>query len=123
MRFVLGLTLLAALGAAAALAGGTARADVSQTPIATGCPAGYQLLNIAELEAIGPYPDSVFGGIDRAGNDNGYICGLPQPEAFVEARCRLGVGIACELEQLGLPHYVLTDDDNPAGQNANVDDY
>jgi hypothetical protein len=75
------------------------------------------------LEASGPYPDSVFGGIDRAGNDNGYICGLSQPDAVVVAYCRLGAQIACQLEQLGLPHYVLTDDDSSASQRALVDRY
>jgi hypothetical protein len=109
---VAGLALIAA--AAALLAVGTAQANVSQTPNVTGCPAGYALLSIAALEASGPYPDSVFGGIDRAGNDNGFICGLVQPDAVRDAYCRQGAQIACELEQLGLPHYVLKDDDNPA---------
>ena len=112
--FLVGL----ASAAAAALSVGMARADVSQTPNVTGCPAGYELLSIAALEASGPYPDSVFGGIDRAGNDNGRICGHVQPEAVLDAYCRQGAQIACELEQLGLPHYVLKDDDNPASQNA-----
>jgi hypothetical protein len=106
------------IAAVAALASGTARAGVSQTPNATGCPAGYELLNIAALEASGPYPDSVFGGIDRGGNDNGYICGNAQPEAVLDAYCRQGATIACELEQLGLPHYVLKDDDSPAHTNG-----
>ena len=101
---------------AAALAVGTARAGVSETPIATGCPSGYELLNIAALEASGPYPDSVFGGIDRAGNDNGYICGLPQPMAVLINGCREGFEIPCELLVAGLPHYVLKDDDSPAQQ-------
>jgi hypothetical protein len=112
---------LALVAAVALFAVGAAQADVSQTPNVTGCPAGYELLSIAVLEASGPYPDSVFGGIDRAGNDNGYICGNPQPTAVLTAYCRQGAEIACELEQLGLPHYVLKDDNNPASQTAKVD--
>lgn len=111
------MVLVGLLAAAAlALAGGTARADTSQTPNVTGCPAGYELLNIAALEASGPYPDSVFGGIDRAGNDNGYICGLPQPMAVLINGCREGFEIPCELLADGLPHYVLKDDDSPANK-------
>jgi hypothetical protein len=98
----------------AALVSGTAKGGVTQTPSATGCPAGFELLNIAALEASGPYPDSVFGAIDRAGNNNGYICGNPQPDAVLTAYCRQGAEIACELQAAGLPHYVLKDDDSPA---------
>jgi hypothetical protein len=111
------MVLVGLLAAAVlAFAGGTARADNSQTPNVTGCPAGYELLNIAALEASGPYPDSVFGGIDRAGNDNGYICGLPQPMAILTNGCREGFEIPCELLVAGLPHYVLKDDDSPANK-------
>ena len=112
------LTVLAGLLAVVVLAfaGGTARAGNSQTPNATGCPAGYEVLNIAALEASGPYPDSVFGGIDRAGNDNGYICGLPQPMAVLINGCREGFELPCELLAAGLPHYVLKDDDSPANK-------
>jgi hypothetical protein len=102
------------VAAVLAFAGGAARADNSQTPNVTGCPGGYELLNIATLEASGPYPDSVFGGIDRAGNDNGYICGLPQPMAILANGCREGFALPCELLVDGLPHYVLKDDDSPA---------
>ena len=106
------------IAAVAAFACGTVRADVSQTPNATGCPAGYELLNIAALEASGPYQDSVLGGIDRAGNNNGYICGNPQPEVIMVAWCRQGTEIACELAQAGLPHYRFKDDDSPAIVNG-----
>jgi len=116
-RHVSRMVLVGLLAAALlAFAGGTARADNSQTPNITGCPAGYELLNIAALEAIGPYPDSVFGGIDRAGNDNGYICGLPQPPSVTAKDCKGGGEVACELLALGLPHYVLKDDDSPANK-------
>ena len=113
LSLLAGLALITA--AAALVAVGTARANASQHPAVTGCPASFEHLSIAALEASGPYPDSVFGGIDRAGNDNGYICGLAQPDAVRDAYCRQGAQIACELEQLGLPHYVLKDDNSPAG--------
>jgi hypothetical protein len=101
---------------AAALAAGTARADVSRTPVTTACPAGYERLGVAALEAQGPY--AVPRRVDTAGNDNGYVCGLAQPDAVRDAFCRHGGTIACLLEQLGLPHYVFKDDDSPASQNA-----
>jgi hypothetical protein len=108
--------LLAA--AASALAVATASADVSQTPNATGCPAGYELLNVAAIEASGPYPDHAFGGTDRAGNNDGFVCGHAQPVAVQEVYCKLGIEVQCELEALGLPRYLIKEDDNPAGENG-----
>ena|SRR5437899_2745747 len=102
------------IAAGAPLAVGTARADVSQTPVATACPAGFERLSVASLEASGPYylPRLV----DTAGNDDGYVCGLAQPDSVRDAYCRQGAVVACLLEQLGLPHYVFKDDDNPASR-------
>ena len=108
---------------AAVLAVATARADVSQTPNATGCPSGYDLLNVAPLEASGPYPDHVFGGTDRAGNNDGYVCGHAQPVAVQQVYCKQGVEIQCELEQLGLPRYLVKEDDNPASVNGPADSF
>jgi hypothetical protein len=109
------MSRLVLTAAAVAILGiGTARAEVAQTPSVTGCPSGFERLSIAAVEASGPYPDSVFGGIDRAGNDNGYICGLAQPDSVRDAYCKQGAQIACQLEELGLPHYVLKDDNSPA---------
>jgi hypothetical protein len=104
------------IAAAAPLAVGAARADVSQTPVATACPAGYAHLSVAALEAAGPYylPRLV----DTAGNNNGYVCALAQPDAVRDAFCKLGGVVACQLAQLGLPHYLFQDDDNPASQKA-----
>ena len=102
----------AAMVSGASLAVGTARADGSQTPGATGCPAGFELLSVTALEAIGPYYRPRL--VDAAGNNDGYVCGLAQPDAVRDAYCRQGAVVACELEQLGLPHYVFKDDDNPA---------
>lgn len=99
---------------AAALAVGTARADVSQTPLATACPAGYQHLSVATLEAAAPY--ILPRRVDTAGNDNGSVCGLALPDARRDADCKNGGLVACILVQLGLPIYQFTDDDNPASQ-------
>src|SRR6478752_3576308 len=107
---LVGLTI----AAVTSLAVGTARAELAQTPIATGCPAGYQHLSVAALEAAGPY--YLPRRVDTAGNNNGYVCGLAQPESVRDAFCRQGGLVACLLAQLGLPHYVFTDDDNPASQ-------
>jgi len=101
---------------AAPLAVGTARADVSQTPVATACPAGYQHLSVASLEAAGPY--HVPRLVDTGGNNDGYVCGLAQPDSVRDAFCKQGSVVACLLAQLGLPHYVFKDDDNPASQKT-----
>jgi hypothetical protein len=109
-------TLLVGLliAAGAALAVGTARADVAQTPVATACPAGYELLSVASLEATGPY--ILPRRVDTAGNNNGYVCGLALPDSVRDATCRISGGNACNLAQLGLPVYHFIDDDNPASQ-------
>ena len=105
--------LVVGLLIAAGLAAGTARADVSQTPVATACPTGYERLSVAALEAAGPYylPRLV----DTAGNNDGDVCGNAQPDSVRDAFCRQGGTVACLLELLGLPHYVFKDDDSPAG--------
>jgi|GEM_PF-1941269 hypothetical protein len=118
-RFPQALVVGLAIAAGASLAAGTAGADVSQTPVATACPAGYEHLGVASLEATGPY--YVPRLVDTAGNNNGYVCGLAQPEAVRDAFCKLGGVVACLLAQLGLPHYVFRDDDNPATEKARVD--
>jgi hypothetical protein len=111
---IVSLGLVIAACASAAI--GTARADVSQTPVSTACPAGFERLSVAALEAVGPYylPRLV----DTAGNNDGYVCGLAQPDSVRDAFCKQGGVVACLLAQLGLPHYVFRDDDNPASQNV-----
>jgi hypothetical protein len=100
------------IAVAVPVAAGTARADVSQTPVTTACPTGFDRLSVAALEAIGPYylPRLV----DTAGNNNGYVCGHAQPDSVRDAFCKQGGTVACQLAQLGLPHYLFKDDDNPA---------
>lgn len=109
-------TIAVLMAAIAASAVGSARADVSQTPVATACPAGYQLLSVASLVASGPYVLPRL--VDAAGNGDGYVCGLAQPESVRDAFCRQGDPVACALEQVGLPRYVFKDDDNPASEHA-----
>ena len=109
VRALLVALLTAALVSALAA---TAHADPSQTPVVTGCPAGYEHVSVAALEAAGPYPAPRV--IDRAGNDNGYVCAHAQPDSVRDAFCRQGHALACLFEQLGLPHYLFKDDDNPA---------
>jgi hypothetical protein len=90
----------------------TAHADPSQTPVVSGCPAGYEHVTVVGLEAAGPYPAPRI--IDTAGNDNGYVCARAQPDSVRDAFCRQGNALACLFEQLGLPHYLFKDDDSPA---------
>jgi hypothetical protein len=108
------VVLLLAVGAP--VAAGTARADVSQTPVATACPTGFDRLSVAALEAVGPY--YVPRLVDTAGNDDGDVCGRAQPDSVRDAFCKQGGTVACLLAQLGLPHYVFKDDDSPASRNA-----
>jgi hypothetical protein len=98
----------------ASLAAGTAGADVSQTPGATGCPTGYARLSVASFETAGPYylPRQV----DTAGNNDGYVCAHVQPDSVRDAYCKQGAVVACQLQVLGLPHYLFTDDDSPAAK-------
>ena len=103
----------------ASLAIGTARADVSQTPVATACPAGFELLSVAALETTAPYRLPRL--VDTAGNNNGWVCGHALPDSVRDADCKNGGPVACILGQLGLPLYRFTDDDNPANQNAQTD--
>ena len=106
--------LLVALLTAAALSAlvATAHADPSQTPGVTGCPAGYDHVTVAALEAAGPY--RLPRVVDTTGNDNGYVCAHAQPDSVRDAFCRQGNALACVFEQLGLPHYLFKDDDSPA---------
>lgn len=108
--------LLAAATAAAALAAGTARADVSQTTLLPGCPAAFELKSVAALEAQAPYKLSRI--VDTAGNGDGYVCARPRPDGYAESDCSRGGTIACLLEQLGLPVYHFVDNDNPADEHA-----
>ena len=66
------LTVAAFAATAAARAGAT-------TPLQSGCPAGYQLLQLGvDLTHEAGYR-AVFD-LDAAGNANNYVCGLPLPE-------------------------------------------
>ena len=90
----------------------TVAATAAETPLTTACPAGYELLAVEALEAQGPY--LVPRRVDTAGNNNGYVCGLAQPDAVRDAHCMVFGGNACNLQALGLPRYTFIDDDNPA---------
>jgi hypothetical protein len=79
-RLVSVLSLTAALAAGPLAA--TAAADTPALPAETGC-AGGQLLSVADLESQG-YPISF---IDAEGNNDGYLCGVPLPEAFRAIYC------------------------------------
>jgi hypothetical protein len=108
--------VLAAFAAVAALAAGTARADVSQTLSLPGCPSAFELTSVEALEAQGPYKLSRI--VDTAGNGDGYVCIRPRPDGYAESDCTHGGTIACLLEQLGLPVYHFVDNDNPSEEHA-----
>jgi hypothetical protein len=107
----LGLTAFATLSIAATATGLPAGAANSPPPSNLGCPAGYQLLSVAALEAIGPYvaPREV----DSNGNNDGYVCGHAVPLGEAEAICKNDKGpVACELLAFDppLPVYGFRDD-------------
>jgi hypothetical protein len=109
----LSLTAFATLTIAATAIGGPARADDSTPPPkGDGCPAGYQLLSIAELEAISGGHYVLAAHVDSTGNNNGYVCGNDMPPGWQQAHCQVeGPGSpVCELMALGLPSYGFLDD-------------
>jgi hypothetical protein len=110
--------LLGLVAAQATLTAGTARADV-QTPVATACPAAFDLLPVAGFEAQAPYRLPRL--VDTAGNQDGLVCALALPDAARDADCRTGGQIACILAQLGLPLYHFVDNDNAANKRARAD--
>jgi hypothetical protein len=119
-RVVLALIAASALGAGTGTlltgsAFAAAATGAAQTPVETACPAGYERLSVAALEAQGPY--LLPRRVDEAGNDNGYVCGFALPDSFRDAQCiaSRGSGNSCVLQALGLPVYRFIDDQLPAG--------
>src|SRR3954447_22659378 len=111
------LVALCLLFAGASVAAvGPAQAGVSLTPVTTGCPAGYTVKRVTAMEASGPYylPRLT----DAAGNNNLLVCALAQPDSVRDAYCKIGGVVACELQRLGLPHYLFKDDISPALKGA-----
>ena len=105
------LTLAAALAVAAvAVPAATASADVSQTPVATGCPTGTPPRSLAFLASQGPY--QLPFRLDAAGNNNGIICAHAVPEAARLAHC----GPDCPVPVL----YLFREDDSPAQRSLEL---
>ena len=105
------LTLAAALAVAAiSVPAATASADVSQTPVATGCPTGTPPLSLAFLASQGPY--QLPFRLDAAGNNNGIICAHAVPEAARLAHC----GPDCPVPVL----YLFRDDDSSAQRSLEL---
>lgn len=103
MRRRLGIMLVLALLLASGGSAASANSAVP-TPPATGCPAGYDHVEVTNLESQGPY--RVPRQVDEAGNNNGFVCALPLPEA----RRLLLCGPDCPVPVL----YMFRDDDLPA---------
>jgi hypothetical protein len=99
------LTILAAV----AIPTGSAGADVSQTPVVTGCPAGFPQVSIQELETAQGHPYPLAERIDRTGNQNGLICARQVPDGETKVLC--GPDCPIVLFRFG-------DDNNPAQFNA-----
>ena len=105
------LTLAAALAVAAvAVPAASASADVSQTPVATGCPTGTPPLSLAFLASQGPY--QLPFRLDAAGNNNGIICAHAVSEAARLAHC----GPDCPVPVL----YLFRDDDSSAQRSLEL---
>ena len=103
--------ILAAAAATTALAAGTSIAD----PPETGCPAGYDRLEVAWFEEQGPY--KLPRMYDSDGNNNGFVCASPLPDSVRDNWCRQGDANACRLQELGLPVYRFKEDDNAAAEH------
>jgi len=103
-----GAVLALTVAVAVLVTAGSASADVSQTPVTTGCPAGDEHLTLDWLHTQGPYP--LAGLVDAAGNNNGSLCGHPLSDARYDVVCaREG----CHVPVL----YIFRDDDSPALQS------
>jgi hypothetical protein len=79
---------LLALAFTVVFAGTLAPATVTlaTTPVQNGCPASAALISVAYLESVGPY--QLPGRLDdpaNGGNDDGWVCAFPLPEAMSEA--------------------------------------
>ena len=101
------LTTTLLVGLLLALSLGTATAAAAPPlPTETGCPAGYQVLVVSDLVALGylELPEA----IDAAGNQDGLICGLPLPEAVRQQLC----GPDCPIPVT----YIFDENDLPARQ-------
>lgn len=79
-----------------------APALAADTPPATGCPASNQVLDVAQLTALGY---RVPAQLDAAGNRNGLVCGKPLADPAAENVCRKLGG--CVVETI----YLFRDDD------------
>jgi len=105
------LTLAAALVAATvAVPVGSASADITQTPVTTGCPTGTPPLSLDYLAHQGPY--QLPFRLDAEGNNNGIVCAHAVPEAARLAHC----GSDCPVPVL----YLFRDDDSPAQRNLQL---
>jgi hypothetical protein len=106
------LVVCCALAAAGvALLAAAAGASPADTPVVTGCPAGFSLF------AVGTGPYKVPGRLDspaNGGNGDGYVCALTLPDAVRDEHCMRGELGACLLQQAGLPLYLFNDNNNPA---------
>jgi hypothetical protein len=120
-RFV-SLFATAAFFAGLAVVPAVASADAQQTPVVTGCPAGYALFAVP---APGTSPYKMPAMLDNpanGGNGDGLVCAHQLPEAVVAAYCNNLEPKACVLLAEGLPLYNFTEDDSPAqGANSVLD--
>jgi ABC-type nitrate/sulfonate/bicarbonate transport system substrate-binding protein len=66
------LLLALAAAATAAVAAGNASAETSRTPVANGCPAGFEFILVEQAEAQGYVPIPRL--VDESGNANGAVC-------------------------------------------------
>ena len=92
-----------------AIPASTATADVAQTPVATGCPAGFPATNIQALETAQGHPYFFAEQLDQAGNNDGVICARQISDGLSKVLC----GANCP--------YVLFyfyENDNPAAVHA-----
>jgi hypothetical protein len=48
--------------------------------------------------------------VDTGGNNNGLVCAKPQADSVRDNECKHGGEVACQLEVLGLPHYLFKAD-------------
>jgi hypothetical protein len=124
MRKHIWVSAFGSLAIAAGLTGGVIVGSVSAAAAAatdsssaslTGCPNGYQLLNLDYMETISDGHYVLAAHVDSTGNNDGYVCGNQMPPSVAADRCKHEGPDSppCYLIEHGLPVYIFLDNVNP----------
>ena len=77
LRIRIGMGSAAIMRAAAGVAAIPATSAVAVTPPVSGCPAGYQVLDVSTLTGLGYHVPALVDDPANGGNGDGTVCGKP----------------------------------------------